>query len=45
MDDIKIDCRGIEWKSMDWITVAQGRGKWRAVVNIFGFHKLREFLD
>jgi hypothetical protein len=42
MDNTKIDLRGIEWKSMDWISVVQVRGKWRAVVNTFGF---REFLD
>jgi len=45
MGNIKIDLRGIEWKSMDWITVAQGRGKCRTVVNTFGFYKLRGFLE
>ena len=45
MDNIKIDLRCIEWKGMNWITVAKGRGKWRAVVSTYGFHKMREFRD
>jgi hypothetical protein len=26
--------REIEWESVDWIHLAQDRGKWRAVVNM-----------
>jgi hypothetical protein len=34
VDNIKIDCREIEWDGMDWIDLAQDRDKWRALVNI-----------
>jgi hypothetical protein len=32
-DSIKIDFREIGWDGMDWIDLAQGRDKWRALVN------------
>jgi hypothetical protein len=25
--------RGVHWEGVDWIDLAQDRGKWRAVVN------------
>jgi hypothetical protein len=33
MSNIKIDLVEIEWVGVDWIGVAQGRDKWRALVN------------
>jgi hypothetical protein len=33
VDDIKIDCREIEWDGMDCIDLAQDMDQWRAVVN------------
>jgi hypothetical protein len=33
-DNIKIDFREIEWDSMDWIHLAQGRDQWSALVNM-----------
>jgi hypothetical protein len=30
---IKMDLRETVWCGMDWIDLAQDRGKWRAVVN------------
>jgi hypothetical protein len=33
VDNIKMDLRAIVWGGMDWIDVAQNRGKWRALVN------------
>jgi hypothetical protein len=32
-DNIKVDLREIGWAGMDWINLAQGRDRWRAVVN------------
>jgi hypothetical protein len=32
-DNIKMDLREVEW-GMDWIDLAQDRGRWRAVVNV-----------
>jgi hypothetical protein len=32
-DNIKIDLREIGWGGMDWIDLAQDRGRWRPVVN------------
>jgi hypothetical protein len=34
VDTIKIDLREIGWGGMDWIDLAKGREKWRALVNI-----------
>jgi hypothetical protein len=31
--NIKIDLREIGWDGKDWIGLAQGRDKWRALVN------------
>jgi hypothetical protein len=31
-DNIKMDLQGVEW-GMDWIELAQDRGRWRALVN------------
>jgi hypothetical protein len=33
MDNIKIYLLEIGWGGMDWICLAQGRDKWRAVMN------------
>jgi hypothetical protein len=30
VDNIKMDLREIGWDGMDWISVAQDRGQWRA---------------
>jgi hypothetical protein len=32
-DNIKMDLREVGWGGMDWISVAQYRDRWRAVVN------------
>jgi hypothetical protein len=32
-DGIRIDLREIGWGSVDWIQMAQDRGRWRALVN------------
>jgi hypothetical protein len=42
-DNIKADRKEILWQGMDWINVAQDRGKWQAVANMvmhFGLHKM-----
>jgi hypothetical protein len=31
-DNIKMDLKEIGWDSMDWIDVAEDRGKWMALV-------------
>jgi hypothetical protein len=33
VNNIKMDLREIEWDGTDWIDLAQGRDKWRALVN------------
>jgi hypothetical protein len=33
MDNIKLDFGEIGWGGVNWIVVAQDRGRWRAVVN------------
>jgi hypothetical protein len=33
VDNIKMDLVGIGWGGVDWIGLAQGRDKWRALVN------------
>jgi hypothetical protein len=33
VDNIKIDPRETGWGDVDWIGLAQGRDKWRALVN------------
>ena len=41
---LKTDVKETELKSVDWINVAQDRGKWHAVVNMvmnFMSHKMR----
>jgi hypothetical protein len=41
VDNIKKDVVEIEWSSVDWIGLAQGRNRWRALLNAvmtFGFH-------
>jgi hypothetical protein len=43
-DNIKTDLRETGFGDVDWIDLAQDRGRWRAVVNTvmnFGFHKMR----
>jgi len=32
-DNIKMDIRELRWGSIDWIDLAQNRGRWRALVN------------
>jgi hypothetical protein len=32
-DNIRMDMRETEWKSVDWIHLAQDTDQWRAVVN------------
>jgi len=32
-DDIKIDLQELGCRGMDWIELAQGRNRWRALVN------------
>ena len=35
----------VEYREMDWIELAQGKNRWRTLVNAlwtFGFHKFRE---
>jgi hypothetical protein len=32
-DNIKIDLRGMEWRDMDWIALAQDRDRWQAFLN------------
>jgi hypothetical protein len=33
VDNIKMAIVEIEWGSVDWIVLAQDRGKWRGLVN------------
>jgi hypothetical protein len=33
VDNIKMDLLEIGWSGVDWIGLAQGRDKWRALVN------------
>jgi hypothetical protein len=33
-EDIKLDLREIGWGSMVWFGLAQGRGWWKAIVNM-----------
>jgi hypothetical protein len=33
-DNIKMDLGEVGWGDVDWIGLAQERGKWRAVVNV-----------
>jgi hypothetical protein len=33
VDNIKVDHREIRWSGMDWISLAQDRDQWRALVN------------
>ena len=32
-DNIKVNLREVGWGNIDWISLAQGRDRWRAVVN------------
>jgi len=32
-DNIKMDLQEVGWEVMDWIDLAEGRGRWWAVVN------------
>jgi hypothetical protein len=34
MDNIKMDLLELGWGGVDWIGLAQDRGKWRALVNV-----------
>jgi hypothetical protein len=33
VDNIRMDLVEIGWGSVDWISLAEDRGKWRALVN------------
>jgi hypothetical protein len=33
-DNIKMDIQEVGWGDMDWIYMAQGRDRWRALVNV-----------
>jgi hypothetical protein len=33
-DGIKMDLREVSWEDVEWIHLAQGRDRWRAVVNV-----------
>jgi hypothetical protein len=33
VDDIKMDLREVGWGGMNWIDLAQDRGKWQALLN------------
>jgi hypothetical protein len=32
-DEIRMELRGIGWRSVDWIQLAQDRDRWRALVH------------
>jgi hypothetical protein len=32
-DGIRMDLREIDWGSLEWIQLAQDRGRWRALIN------------
>jgi hypothetical protein len=32
-DNIKMDCKEIEWGGMDWTDLAQDKDQWRALAN------------
>jgi hypothetical protein len=34
MDNIKVDLQKLGWEDMDWIDLAQGRDRLRALVNV-----------
>jgi hypothetical protein len=39
VDNIKMDHREIGWDGIDWITLAEDRDHWRALVNtVMNFH-------
>jgi hypothetical protein len=44
VDNIKMHLREIGWDGMDWIDLAQDRGQWKALVNIF-YIKCWEMLE
>jgi hypothetical protein len=36
-DNIEMDLEEIVWEGVDWISMAQNKNWWRAIVNTFGF--------
>jgi hypothetical protein len=40
VDNIKMDLREIGWGRMDWIDLAEDRGKWRDLVNAVMKHRV-----
>jgi hypothetical protein len=34
VDNVKMDLGEVGWGGVDWIDLAQDRGKWRALVNV-----------
>jgi hypothetical protein len=45
---IVMDLKDIFWEGVDWIDLAEGWGKWRAVLKrqwTYAFHKMQEVFD
>jgi hypothetical protein len=42
VDDVKMDLVEIGWGRVDWVGLAQGRNKWRALVNTVTNRNYRE---
>jgi hypothetical protein len=38
LDNIRMDLVEVEWGDVDWIGLAQGRDRWRALVNATLYH-------
>lgn len=48
-NNIKVNFQGVSWRGTDCTDLAEDReGRWvllNAVMNLWGFHKMREILD
>jgi hypothetical protein len=43
VDNIRMDLGEVRWGDVDWISLAQDKNRWRALVNSvlnFGFHEM-----